>query len=89
MVLLECMLSALAHNGPSPLTSTDSLQRLLGEVFVWGVDDFRRYCEDEPDWQTAVELLTFDSDAGWQLLKDMCGGSSSAEELARGRFCQL
>ncbi|KAL4858560.1 hypothetical protein ACK3TF_001515 [Chlorella vulgaris] len=89
VVLLECMLSALAHNGPSPLTSTDSLQRLLGEVFVWGVDDFRRYCEDEPDWQTAVELLTFDGDAGWQLLKDMCGGSSSAEELARGRFCQL
>jgi hypothetical protein len=65
------------------------VQRLLGEVFVWGVDDFRRYCEDEPDWQTAVELLTFDGDAGWQLLKDMCGGSSSAEELARGRFCQL
>ena len=86
VVLLECIVSALALNGPSQLTNAESLQveggrgmrqvvagprfcqvgwllvprrlassahpvcldppvfllqRLLGEVFVWGVDDFR------------------------------------------------
>ncbi|KAL4443512.1 hypothetical protein ABPG75_011249 [Micractinium tetrahymenae] len=89
VVLLECMLSALALSGPSQLTSAESIQRLLGEVFVWGVEDFRQYCQDEPDWQAAVELLSQDDGAGWQLLQQLVGGGSSAAELAASRFCQL
>lgn len=87
VVLLECIVSALALNGPSQLTNAESLQRLLGEVFVWGVDDFRQYCQDEPDWQAAVELLSQDDGAGWQLLQELVSGGTSAAELAQSRFC--
>lgn len=170
MVLLECLLSALAVSGPSQLTAAESVQvgapgargcaracgaaaarcrpqprpaappthcvrpclappaqRLLGEVFVWDVDEFRcgwvvgtagaaaaargwrpprvraphltpvpsaavrrrQYCQDEPDWQAAVELLSQDDGAGWQLLADLAVGTRSAAELAASRFCQL
>lgn len=199
IVLLECILSALAFSGPSQLTNADSiqvrvrgaggedwererepvtplrcsrchevwwagafgdsgcpyrpasapapaalLQRLLGEVFVWGVDDFRcglwdaldlaqqavaaavaaadaatarrrvcnlpkeqsphvpaphsppssaprrrQYCQDEPDWQAAVELLSQDEGAGWRLLQELVAGGRGAAELAADRFCQL
>lgn len=41
VVLLECLLSALAFSGPSHMTSAESVQRLLGEVFLWSLDDFR------------------------------------------------
>lgn len=41
VVLLECLLSALAEGGPSPLTAADSVQRLLGEVFQWDMQQFR------------------------------------------------
>ena len=41
VVLLECFLSALALSGPSPLTSAESIQRLLGEVFGWDLAEFR------------------------------------------------
>lgn len=75
---------------PKPVSCLHApLQRLLGEVFVWGVDDFRQYCLDEPDWQAAVELLSQDDGAGWRLLQQLVGGSSSAAELAESRFCQL
>jgi hypothetical protein len=63
------------------------VQRLLGEVFVWGLEDFQRYCRDEPDWQAAVQLLDADDGAGWELLRDMCAGSAGASELAASRFC--
>jgi serine/threonine protein kinase len=89
VVLLECILSALAFSGPSQLTSAESIQRLLGEVFSWGVDEFRQYCEDEPDWAAAVELLSQDNGAGWALLQDLATGGRSAAELAASRFCEL
>lgn len=49
----------------------------------------RQYCEDEPDWAAAVELLGQDGGAGWQLLGDLAGSRRSAGELAGSRFCQL
>ena len=32
------------------------MQRLLGEVFLYGFPEFRQYCEDEPDWQVLVSF---------------------------------
>jgi len=58
-------------------------------VFVWGLEDFRQYCQDEPDWQAAVELLEQDDGAGWALLQQLVGGGRSAAELAGSRFCEL
>lgn len=49
----------------------------------------RQYCEDEPDWAAAVELLSQDDGAGWALLHDLATGGRSAAELAAGRFCEL
>lgn len=41
-VLLECLLSAMAEGGPQPaLTSAEAVERLLGEVFQWDVNEFR------------------------------------------------
>jgi hypothetical protein len=48
----------------------------------------RQYCEDEPDWQAAVELLSADDAAGWELLRQMVTGSAGAAELADSPFCQ-
>lgn len=41
VVLLECYLSALARSGPSQLTGAEAVQRLLGEVFGWDLEEFR------------------------------------------------
>lgn len=49
----------------------------------------RQYCEDEPDWAAAVELLSQDEGAGWALLQDLATGGRSAAELAASRFCEL
>ena len=53
--------------------------------FLWR----RQYCEDEPDWAAAVELLSQDDGAGWALLRDLATGGRSAAELAASRFCEL
>lgn len=89
VVLLECLLSALALSGPSQLTSAEAVQRLLGDVFSWSMGEFRQYCEDEPDWAAVVELLTQDGGAGWDLLTALVEGRASASQLAAGRFCEL
>lgn len=88
-MLLECLLSALALSGPSPLTSAEAVQRLLCDVFSWSMPEFRQYCEDEPDWAVVVELLSQDGGAGWELIAALVQGSASASQLAAGRFCEL
>jgi hypothetical protein len=47
------------------------------------------YCQDEPDLEAAVELLSQDDGAGWQLLQHLVCGTASAAELAASPFCQL
>ena len=90
VVLLECLLSALALGGPSPGTAAESVQRLLGEVFGWDVPQFQRYCQEEPDWHAAVELLSLDGGAGWRLLQQLVEGGGSAAQLAdTSPFCRL
>lgn len=49
----------------------------------------RQYCQDEPDWQAAVELLSQDDGAGWRLLADLASGGRGAAQLAASRFCEL
>eukprot|EP00887_Chlorella_sp_A99_P006053 scaffold22.g6053.t1 len=89
VVLLECLLSALARGGPSQLTSAESIQRLLGDVFHYSLPDFEAYCRDEPDWEEAVALLDDAGRAGWELLAALLGGRAGAGELAAGAaFCQ-
>jgi len=89
VVLLECILSALAATGPSENTSAEAVLRVLGDVMSWDVDQFREFCAGDPDWEQAVELLSADEGAGWQLIKDLVNGSKWAEELARSPFCDL
>jgi serine/threonine protein kinase len=97
VVLLEAAIGALADGGPSPATSAESFQRLLGEVFDWDVDRFKEYCEGEEEWNTAVQVLSLKKDdddgsddgSGWGLLKGMVSGKMPAEILVEHPFCDL
>lgn len=97
VVLLEAAIGALADGGPSPGTSAESFQRLLGEVFDWDVDRFKEYCEGEEEWNTAVQVLSIrkgvDADSsdgsGWGLLRGMVSGKMAAEILVDHPFCDL
>jgi hypothetical protein len=87
VVLLECMLGALSDEGPSPLTSADAVQRLLGDVFGYDMDAFIAYTRAEPSLAAAVALLDEEEGAGWGLLRDLVDGRRSAAELAERGFC--
>jgi len=90
VVLFECILGALSNSGPSDLTSAESVQRILGEVFEWEFDRYRQYIEDEEDWEAVVALLSADDDAGWQLLKQLAVGNVGASSLlAESIFCEI
>jgi len=87
VVLLECILSALAEGAPSERTSTDSVVRLLAEVMEWDMQQFRSFCEDDGELDGAMTLLKADDGAGWDLLHDLVEGKKTAHELAAGKFC--
>jgi hypothetical protein len=90
VVLFECILGALSTSGPSDVTSTEAVQRILGEVFDWDFDRYRQYIEDEEEWEAVVELLAADDDAGWQLLKQLVDGNVGASTLvAESIFCEI
>jgi hypothetical protein len=88
VVLLECVLGALALSGPSELTSADAVVRVLGDVFDWDVIQYRRHCGDEAEWAAAAALLEGGGGAGWALVEALVAGRGGAAELAAGSaFC--
>ncbi|GAB4823864.1 hypothetical protein N2152v2_010910 [Parachlorella kessleri] len=89
IVLLECLLSSLAEGGPSPATSAEAIERVLGEVFQWDVNEFRQYCANEPDWGTAAAFLDDENKAGWLLIEALVHGRAPASLLKESLFCQL
>lgn len=89
LVLLECLLSSLARSGPSAATSAEAVQRLLGDVFGYSVEEFRQYCRSEPEWEVAVALLEDREAAGWRLLEYLVEGTASAAELLESPFCKM
>jgi hypothetical protein len=90
VVLFECILGAMSNSGPSDVTSAESVQRILGEVFEWDFDRYRQYIEDEEEWEAVKEVLSADDDAGWQLLKQLVVGNVGASTLlAESLFCEI
>lgn len=88
-VFLELVFSALGSEGPSESTSGPALQRLLVDVFSGNMDEFRKYCEQEPDWQEAMLLLDQWNGAGWNLIRDLAAGTMSASDLVDNHFCRV
>ncbi|KAL3141611.1 hypothetical protein ABBQ32_004852 [Trebouxia sp. C0010 RCD-2024] len=88
-VFLELIFSSLGSAGPSDSTSGPALQRLLVDVFKGNIDEFRRYCNQEPDWTDAMLLLDQWDGAGWNLIRDLAAGALSASELVDNEFCRV
>ena len=92
VVVLECILSSLAKDGPAnaSASSSETIQRVLGDVFEWDVGRYRSYVGDEEQWDMATKLLEEEGGAGWELIQEMVQGTAQASVLlAQSRFIAL
>eukprot|EP00891_Asterochloris_glomerata_P005155 jgi/Astpho2/5155/Aster-x0666 len=85
-VFQELIFSALSTAGPSEITSGAALQRLLTDVFQGRINEFKRYCSQEPDWQDAILLLDEFGSSGWDLIASLAAGEKSAGDLLFNPF---
>lgn len=73
-----------------PVTQ-DNLKSLFEDTFELNIENFKSYCEEDPNWTDAVDVLSEGNEKGWNLMKTMiCARenfmSVSLQELAQDEF---
>mmetsp|Transcript_23593 Transcript_23593/g.35858 ORF Transcript_23593/g.35858 Transcript_23593/m.35858 type:complete len:568 (-) Transcript_23593:25-1728(-) len=63
-----------------PSVDEDTLQRLMSDIFVKDVNEFREYCAAEPIWAKVVALLDENDGAGWKILSQLCFARESVKQ---------
>ena len=89
VVIMEIVLSSLSEDGVSQSTSSEAIQKLLGDVYDWDIYRYQEYVSGVPEWSLASELLSSDGDAGWDLLYALVSGNMTASHLALNKFCEI
>lgn len=86
IIILECVISSF--EGPADITSSRSIERLLVDVYLWNVPDYKRYIEEDSEWASSVEFLGQDDNALWDILEMLVDGSLSLRNILNHSFFQ-
>ncbi|KAI8105897.1 hypothetical protein M9434_000476 [Picochlorum sp. BPE23] len=84
IIILECIISAF--EGPTEMTSSRSIERLLVDVYLWNVAEYKRYIEEDSEWASSVEFLGQDDNALWDILEMLVDGSFSLRNILKHSF---
>ena len=83
IVILECVLSSLEDGGPSDISSSSSIERLLIDVYSWDITTFKEYVEEENAWSLGVDFL---DNALWDVLDMLISGQMDIKNILKHSY---